>query len=87
MMLFTKVLDILEVKKLVLRMLFLISMQEEKLICITLYLQKKILNLNNVIILIKSVFNKDQNYCYYKKFSEKRASDLPKYNDNKYVFT
>ena len=86
MMLFTKVLDILEVEKLVLRMLFLISMQEEKLICITLYLQKKILNLNNVIILIKSVFNKDQNYCYYKKFLEKCASDLPKYNDNKYVF-
>ena len=86
MMLFAKVLDILEVKKLVFHMLFLISMQEEKLICITLYLQKKILNLNNVIILIKSVFNKDQNYCYYKKFLEKRSRDLPKYNDKKYVF-
>ena len=86
MMLFTKVLDILEVKKLVFHMLFLISMQEEKLICITLYLQKKILNLNNVIILIKSVFNKDQNYCYYKKFLEKHLGELPKYNDKKYVF-
>ena len=31
----------------------------------------KTLTLHNVIILIKSVFNKDQNRCYYDIFSEK----------------
>ena len=63
MMSFTIGLDILQVKKLVLYMLLFIIMQESKLIHM-----KKTLPLHNVIILIKSVFNKNKNHYYYEKF-------------------
>ena len=36
------------------------------------------LNLHNVIILIKSVFNKDQNHYYYNSFLEKCSYQLAK---------
>ena len=36
------------------------------------------LNLRNVIILIKSVFNKDQNHYYYNSFLEKCLYQLAK---------
>ena len=38
----------------------------------------KILNLHNVIILIKSVLNKDKNHYYYKIFLEKCSYQLAK---------
>ena len=46
-------------------------MEKSKLIHMILYLEKKTLTLHNVIILIKSVFNKDQNHYYYNTFLEK----------------
>ena len=39
---------------------------------------KKILTLNNVIIHIKSVLNKDKSHYYYKIFLEKCSYRLPK---------
>ena len=39
---------------------------------------QKILTLHNVIILIKSVLNKDENYYYFKIFLEKRLYQLVK---------
>ena len=51
-------------------MFFLIVIRKSKLILMILYLQKKILTWRNVIALIKSVFNKDQNH-YSKIFLEK----------------
>ena len=44
---------------------------------------EKTLTLNNVIILIKPIFNKYQNHHYYNIFSEKYLYQLPKNNDNK----
>ena len=44
---------------------------------------EKTLTLHNVIILIKSVFNKNQNHYYYNIFLEKCFYQLPKFNDNK----
>ena len=43
----------------------------------------KVLTFHNVIILIKSVFNKDKNSYYYNIFLEKRTYQLPKNNDNR----
>ena len=43
----------------------------------SLPLEKK-LTLHNVIILIKSVFNKEQNHYYYNKFLEKYSNQLTK---------
>ena len=57
-------------QKLVLHMLFLIIMQESKLIRMSLCLEKK-LTLHKVIRLIKSFFDKDQNNYYYNKFLAK----------------
>ena len=39
-------------------------------------------SLHNVIILIKSVFNKEKNKCYYNIFLEKGLYQLSKNNDN-----
>ena len=44
---------------------------------------EKTLTLHNVIILIKSVFNKNQNHYYYNIFLEK-CLYYPKNNGNKY---
>ena len=50
--------------------------------CDSLSLEKT-LTLHNVIILIKSVFKKDKNNCYYYTFLEKGWYELPKNNDYK----
>ena len=42
---------------------------------------EKTLTLHNVIILIKSVFNKDKNNYYYNVFLKKCSYQLPKNND------
>ena len=47
----------------------------------SLFLEKR-LTLHNVIILIKSLFNKDKNN-YYSMFLEKDSYELPKNNDSK----
>ena len=39
---------------------------------------EKTLNLHNVKTLIKSVFNKDENHCYYDIFLEKCSYQLTK---------
>ena len=64
MMPFTIGLNILQFKKVVLHMSFLITMQE------SLPLEKTG-TFHNAIILIKSVFNKDKNNYYYNIFLEK----------------
>ena len=47
---------------------------------------EKIFTLHNIIILIKSVFNKNQNHNNYNIFLEKLSYCLPKNNCNKLVF-
>ena len=47
---------------------------------------EKIFTLHNIIILIKSVFNKNQNHNNYNIFLEKLSYYLPKNNCNKLVF-
>ena len=69
MMPFTIGLDTLLVKKVVLNMLFLLIIQESKLIQVVLLSLEKALTLRNFIIVIKSVFNKVQNH--YNIFLEK----------------
>ena len=44
---------------------------------------EKTLTFHNVIILIKSVFDKDKNNYYHNIFSEKSLYQLSKNNDNK----
>ena len=44
---------------------------------------EKTLTMHNVVILIKSVFLKKRNQCYYKTFSENFSYKLIKNNDNK----
>ena len=39
---------------------------------------EKTITFHNVIILIKSLFNKDKNNCYYNIFLEKASPELPK---------
>ena len=39
--------------------------------------------IDDTIILIKSVFNKDKNICYYNIFLEKRSDKIPKNDNNK----
>ena len=51
-------------------------MQESKLIHMILCLYIKALTLYNVIALMKSVFNKDQNHYYYNIFLEKCSNRL-----------
>ena len=45
----------------------------------------KTLILNNIVILIELVFNKEKSDYYYNIFLEKGSCQLPKNNDNKYV--
>ena len=61
-------------------MLFLIIMQESKFIHMILWLStfRKKLTLYDVIILIRSVFNKDQNRYFYDIFLEKCLYQLAK---------
>ena len=47
---------------------------------------EKTLTFHNVIIHIKSVWNKDQYHYYYNICLEKCSYELPKSNDNKQVF-
>ena len=61
-------------------------MKGSKSIHMIICLWKKALLFHNVIIHIKSVFNKDKNNDYYNIFSEKVSFELPKNNDNKEVF-
>ena len=51
-------------------------MQESKLIHVILCLYIKALTLYNVMVLMKSVFNKDQNHYYYNVFLEKCSNQL-----------
>ena len=44
---------------------------------------EKTLTMHNVVILIKSVFLKKRNQCYYRTFSENFSYKLTKNNDNK----
>ena len=44
---------------------------------------EKTLTLHIVLILIKSVFDKNQNHYYYNIFLKKSSYQLPKNNDNK----
>ena len=62
---------------------FLIIMQKLLLIHTILYFLEKKLTFHNVIMLLKSVFNKDKNNYYYNIFLEKGSYKLPKNNDNK----
>ena len=70
MMSFVIELDILLTKKVLLHMYFLIIMQKSKFSYDSLSLEKT-LTLHNVIIFIKSVFNKYQNHNYFNIFIEK----------------
>ena len=45
----------------------------------------KRLTFHNVLIIIKSVFNKDKNNCYYHIFLEKGSYELPKVPKNGYI--
>ena len=62
----------------VLHMPFHIIMQKSKLIHDDSLPLEKTLTLHNVIILIKSVFNKYQNHYYYNKSLEKCLYQLAK---------
>ena len=59
-------------------MLVLITMQKSKSVQAILYLYKrKKKTFHHVIILIKSVWNKDKNNNYYNMFLEKASNELP----------
>ena len=62
-------LDILQVKKVVLHIVLIIILQESELIQVIPI--EKTLTFHNVIVLIKSVFNKNENNYYYNIFLEK----------------
>ena len=47
---------------------------------------EKTMTFHDVMIFIKSVFNKDENDYYYNIFLEKVLYELPESNDNKYAF-
>ena len=51
---------------------------------ISLPIEKR-LTLHNVIILIKSVINKDKNHCYYKIFKKKCSYQLVKKWSQKFL--
>ena len=57
------------------------NMQKSKLSHAILY--KKTLTFHNLVIFMKSVFNKDENSYYYNIILEKDLDELPKNNDNK----
>ena len=56
-------------------------MQKSKLSHAILY--KKTFTFHNLVIFMKSVFNKDENSYYYNIILEKELDELPKNNDNK----
>ena len=58
-------------------------LQKLKLIHTVLLPLEKVLTFHNVVILIKSVFNKDKNNHYYDIFLEKGFYELTENNDNK----
>ena len=62
-------LDILQVKEVVLHIVLIIILQESELIQVIPI--EKTLTFHNVIVLIKSVFNKNENNYYYNIFLEK----------------
>ena len=67
----------------VLHKFFLTILQKSKLVhMIVLPLEKEFAS-HNVIIHIKSFFNKDENNYYYNIFLQKGLYQLPKTNDNK----
>ena len=64
-------------------MFFLTILQKSKLVhMIVLPLEKEFAS-HNVMIYIKSFFNKDENNYYYNIFLQKGLYQLPKTNDNK----
>ena len=79
--------NILQVKEVALRIVLIIIL--EKSIDIILYLLKKILTFLKIIILIKSVVNKNKNEYYYNKFLEKGSykdkSDTQYFQINIYI--
>ena len=78
---FTKIgLGILQAKKVILYVLFSHNCEKIKVDCYDYLPLEKKLTLHNVIIRIKSVFNKDQNHYYYNIFLEKCSYQLAKIN-------
>ena len=75
--------DILLVKKVVLHIYFFHNYARIKIDSYVSLPLEKILTLDNVIILIKSVSNKNKNHHYYDIFLENFLYQLPKNNDNK----
>ena len=67
-------LNILQAKKVVLQILLIIILEKPELIYTILYLSKKYFTLDNVIILVKSVVNKNKNNHYHNIFLEKGSS-------------
>ena len=59
-------------------MLFLIIMEKSKLISDDDLPLEETLTLHNVVILFRSVFNKNQNQYYYKTFLEIYSNELAK---------
>ena len=49
---------------------FFINIQKSKLIQIMIHLWKKTLKMQNIVILVKSVFNENCNHYYYEKLLE-----------------
>ena len=64
-------------------MLILIIMKKSKLIHIIFLPLEKTLILHDLMILIKSVLDKNQNHYYYNILSDKCSNQLSKNNDNK----
>ena len=58
-------------------------MKKSKLIHIIFLPLEKTLILHDLMILIKSVLDKNQNHCYYNILSDKCSNQLSKNNDNK----
>ena len=66
-------------KKVILKIVLIIILKESELIHTTLYLLKTLLTFHSVIMLIKSVIDKNSNNYYYSIFLEK-GSYKDKYN-------
>ena len=61
-------------------------MQESKLIHMIFFLPEKTLALHHVIILIKSVSNKNQNQYYYNIDLKKCSYQLSRNSDDKFLY-
>ena len=61
-------------------------MKKSKLIHIIFLPLEKTLILHDLMILIKSVLDKNQNHYYYNILSDKCSNQLSKNNDSKWVF-